>query len=465
MITAAALSGAFASTAGCAPSPPGLGGNSGSGGSSSSAVGGGSSHGCDDAPTPQHVWSKLFGGSAYVDGIATDASDNVALAGALYDSVDFGGGELESVRTDTFVAKLDSSGSHLWSHSFGVANPSDPQLGGNIATASAVAMDDAGNVVITGHSESSIDFGGGESENWGGVFVVKFDADGQHQWSVVNGSGQAHGLGIDGAGNIYLAGTVYGGIASSANFGGGELAGGGGEDVFVVKLDGNGNHVWSKRFGGKSDQTASALAVDPSGNVVITGQPGDDLDFGGGVLDKETATSTGYAAKFSADGDHVWSTQLANALSGPNDIAIDGSGNVLITGGTFAATTFVTKLDENGATVWTEHWGNLYQSGYGVAADALGNILVTGRADGTIDFGDGCGRKTADVDAFVALFEPDGAVVFSQVFGDDEVQRGTAVAFDSSGNALVAGTAKGSVDFGGGPLSASDEEIFVAKFE
>jgi len=407
------------------------------------------------------VWSALFGSNANVNGVAGLEGNYVVAAGDFGSSLDFGGGNLDAVRTDVFVAMLHSGGEHLWSHSFGVANPSDPQLGGNTASAAAIAADAAGNVVIVGHSESSIDFGGGESAT-GGVFVVKLNNDGQHQWSVVNGSGRPHGVGIDAAGNVYVAGTV----TDAADFGGGELAAGGGDDVFVLKLDGDGNLIWSQRFGGPSDQTVSGLAVDSAGNVFITGKPGDDLDFGGGVLDEATETPTGYAVKLDfAGGEHVWSTKLENSLQTPEDIALDSSGNVLITGSDFGVTTFVTKLDgSSGDTTWTARWGNLKQGGEAVAVDALGNVLVTGRAEGNkLDFGDGCVRDTAGQDAFVAMLDASGALIFSQIFGDDEDQIGTAAAFDESGHAVIAGLASGSIDFGGEPLTATGEDVFIAR--
>jgi Beta-propeller repeat len=96
---------------------------------------------------------------------------------------------------------------------------------------------------------------------------------------------------VDSGGNIVLTGALIG----SVNFGGGVLPMTGTYDVFVAKFTGLGTHVWSKRFPGSYDDYGRGVAVDGSGNVIVTGYFPGTINFGG-----ETLSNLGGA--FSPDG-------------------------------------------------------------------------------------------------------------------------------------------------------------------
>ncbi|MBI4705981.1 MAG: SBBP repeat-containing protein [Deltaproteobacteria bacterium] len=363
----------------------------------------------------KHLWSKHFAGAG--SGITTDGSGAVLVAAKFAGTVDLGGGPLTSAGDwDIFVAKLDKDGQHLWSKRFGDATS---QSGiGDLQ----VAADAAGNVLVTGNFAGTVDFGGGPlvAAGYEDLFLAAFDTSGQHLWSKRFGDASmlipdsvAESVAADVSGNVFVTGSIS---SSTLNFGGQDLTSAGGSDAFVAKFDKGGSHLWSKRFGDGASQMARGVAVDASGNALMTGFFAGSLDFGGGPL----------------------------ASSG---------GDV-----------FVAKLDKDGKHLWSKRFGAI-ALGRSIAVDAAGDAVLTGYFDGTVDFGGGALVSAGPYDIFVAKLGPDGKHLWSRRFGDASDQVGWSIAADASGNALVTGWFDGTVDFGGGPLaSAGGADIFLAKF-
>jgi hypothetical protein len=127
----------------------------------------------------------------------------------------------------------------------------------------------------------------------------------------------------------------------SVDFGGGPLTSVlGSFDIFLAKFDSAGNHLWSKRFGGASNEYPTAVAVDGSGNAFLTGDIFGSVDFGGGLL-----TSAGgqdiFLAKFDPAGNHLWSKRFGDTVGQlGKGIAVDGSGNAFLTGAFFGSVDF-----------------------------------------------------------------------------------------------------------------------------
>jgi hypothetical protein len=165
---------------------------------------------------------------------------------------------------------------HLWSERYGDTARDRGHC---------VTVDASGNVLVTGVFKGTVDFGGGALTSAGDhdIFLAKYDANGSLLWSQRFGGTEgdaAHSVDTDGSGNVFVTGSFQG----SADFGGGPLTSAGGRDMFVAKYDPNGNHIWSKRFGGVNHANASSLSVDGSGNVFVVGGFAGTADFGGGPL-------------------------------------------------------------------------------------------------------------------------------------------------------------------------------------
>jgi hypothetical protein len=359
------------------------------------------------------LWNKTFGagGHAVARGVALDGTGNVYVVGHFAGSIDFGNGIPPFTSnngggdTDLVLAKLDPAGDALWAQTFGAAG--SPQYG------YAIAVDAAGNAVITGGFVSSIDFGAGALASAGGsdVFVAKFDPTGLVVWSKKAGNNAdqtGRAIAVTPQGDVVVAG----GFGGQIDFGGGPLISAGIGDVFVAELAGaDGAPIWARQFGDAQDQVALGVAVDAQGEVAVTGTFRGSIDFGNGAhVNPTNSTGDVFVARLSADGaSSPWSQAFGDASDQvANAVAFDGAGHVLV-GGHF--------------------WGMI---------DFGGQILVN--AD----------PNNATSDAFAAKFEAaTGGHLWSRRFGDaGGEQRVRAVATDGKGHSILAGGYSASVDFG-----------------
>ena len=209
----------------------------------------------------------------------------------------------------------------------------------------------------------------------------------------------------DAAGDVIVTGFTDDGIT--------------GQDMLTIKYSGaDGSVIWQKRYNGpaNSDDFPNALAVDGSGNVVVTGyslgSEGDD---------------DGYTAKYAAlDGALVWEKRYngpANTADFPSTVAVDGSGNVVVTG----SPSTVKYAAADGALLWEKRYDDGSGTPHVVAVDGSGNVVVTGRSAS---------------DYYTAKYAAlDGALVWEKRYNGvgNRDDFATAVAVDSSGNVVVTG--------------------------
>jgi cysteine-rich repeat protein len=412
-------------------------------------------------------------GSEYVEAIAVDRTGNLLLTGWFWGTVDFGGGPHDGTHDNIFVEKLNAQGQHLWSRSFG---------GSHYKFVRDIAVDSAGNILITGYFYGTTDFGGGSlsSANSYDVFAVKLDAQGQHLWSRrLGGTDDDYGMGIavDSADNVLLTGYFEG----TTDLGGGPLdsAGSYDYDLFAVKLDAQGQHLWSRRFGGTGSENVEAIAVDSTGNVLLTGYFYGTTDFGGGPLDSaDSYIPDIFAVKLNAQGQHLWSRRFGGA--GENhgtDIAVDTTGNVLLAGyfggtadfgggaldSTGLSDIFAVKLDTQGQHLWSRRFGGPDgEDVRAIAVDSAGNVLLTGYFRGTADFSGGTLYSTGLSDIFAVKLDAQGQHVWRRRLGGISDDDGRGIAVDSTGDVLLSGYFEGTANFGGVLLtSAAYGDIFT----
>ena len=287
-----------------------------------------------------------------------------------------------------------------------------------------VAVDGECNVVVIGFFAGNIDFGSG-TMSWVGslpdLFLAKFDPSGSPLWSkAFDQVSQAPqpSLAIDPAtSTILLAATAENAI----DFGGGTMPAGGQRDVVIAKFDGAGNHLFSKRFGDAELQHTYAAVVDGVGNLAITGQFEGTIDFGGGTMTSQGERAS-FVARFGPMGNHLASWSIVGDQHSLMSLSRADADQVL-----------------------------------------LGGILS---GPGTLDFGGGQ-EVSGHADACVVRYGPTGMPIFSAIYGDSgpDIQsiRGTTV--DSAHDIVLAGVFHGGIDFGGGPLTTTNEPWapFVAK--
>lgn len=363
-----------------------------------------------------HVFTKAFdGGEDQPCGlaVATDSADNIFVLVMYGSSLDLSGScQLSGAGDDIALAKFDSSGECQWAVGSGRADLSAMYIG-----AFGLAVDHQDNLVAVGRFAGDINFGGDDLSSVGedDIFVVKLDPDGTHLWSSSYGDELDQlplGVAADSTG-IVLVGQLRG----SVSFGGSTLDADPLGDAFVVKLDPDGNHLWSSLYAGDSTELAAAAVLAPNGDVVVGGSFSGDVDIEGEVLEVDGAADL-FLVRYDLDGNLQWSQQLGDEDKQELvDLAIDSDGNLvpygnfggsILTGaGLVSSQTgfdlFALKLTANGVGRWAGGWGSSSQIATAVATDGL-DVVIVGQYRGELDLGDGPLPGTASYNAFAARF-------------------------------------------------------------
>ncbi|MFZ9697636.1 MAG: SBBP repeat-containing protein [Ilumatobacteraceae bacterium] len=319
--------------------------------------------------------------------------------------------------------------------------------------------------------------------NWMPAPVRAWAADVSNVQSVVFGSTAeetAKGLDVDAVGNTYISGHFLGTVDFDPGPGTATLTSVGDGDVYVVKFDSSGAYVWAKQFGVDATIYSSALAVDSTGNIYVTGAFSGTTDFDPGS-DVASLTSLGaydtFVVKLDSSGGFVWVKQLG----GPSDIeaydvAVDSSDNVVVAGnfsgsadfdpgtGTESLTAgqadgFVVKLASSGSFLWARQFGSADNNDIvrAVDVDSSGNVVLTGDFKGTADFDPGAGSSeltAVNRNGFVVKMDSSGAYVWARQLAGS-ASGGYEIAVDSSANVFVAGEFQFTVDFDPGLGDAS----------
>jgi uncharacterized delta-60 repeat protein len=256
------------------------------------------------------------------------------------------------VYSDYATIKYNAAGIQQW-----MARYNGPGNGNDQAT--ALEMDAAGNVYVTGSSYS------GSSDDYA---TIKYNTAGVQQWVVrYNGPGNssdvATTLGVDVTGNVYVTGYSAGSYTS--------------DDYATIKYNASGAQQWVARYDGpvNYDDRATALGVDVTGNVYVTGY---STEFG----------NTDYATvKYNASGAQQWVARYngpGNSSDGATALVVDAAGNVYVTGSSFSGTSHdyaTIKYNTAGNRQWLARYnelGNSIDTATALAVDATGNIYVTG---------------------------------------------------------------------------------------
>jgi hypothetical protein len=242
--------------------------------------------------TGNHLWSQRFGAEGYDVGraLAVNALGDVFATGSFWAAVNFGGSPITSAgNDDIFLAKFDENGNHLWSRGFG-----DTEVDQGLA----LAVDGFGRVFVTGGFSGTVDFGGGPRASAGStdIFLAKFDGISNHVWSERFGytdEDWGRGVAVDALESVFVTGT----FRETVSFGGAPLTSAGIDDIFLVKFDGTGNHVWSQGFGSTNSDWGRGVAVDALRSVFLTGTFQNTVNFGGFPL-TSAGRDDGFLAKF-----------------------------------------------------------------------------------------------------------------------------------------------------------------------
>ena len=268
--------------------------------------------------------------------IAVDGAGNVYVTGKGYGS---------NV-SDYATIKYDSTGQQQWVRRYHGAGFSD-----DVAT--AMAIDGAGNVYVTGES-----YGSGSFYDY---TTIKYNSDGEQQWVAryngpANGDDYATAIAIDRAGNICVTG--YSEVS-------------GAYDYTTIKYSPDGQQQWVRRYDGPGhyDDRANAISVDDSGFIYVTG-------FSTGL-----GTSYDYATiKYDAAGQEQWVARYDGGTGTDDEataIAVDRVGNVYVTGYAYSYDYATVKYNSAGQQQWVASYND--GEAKAIAVDGAGNVYVTGK--------------------------------------------------------------------------------------
>ncbi|MCR9173308.1 MAG: gliding motility-associated C-terminal domain-containing protein [bacterium] len=367
-----------------------------------------------------------------------------------------------------------------------------------------VVHDAEGNAYITGYYNEEANFGphntGFSYTQSKEAFVAKLDPQGNFLWET-HGTNffddRGLGLTIDGNGNTYVTGTCWGGLdwppLNVYN------ATGYTDQIFVTKIDPNGNPLWMKNAGNDEggypyrDDHGQDLAVDANNNVFVTGfvsHPGDQpgvATFDNIVLNLAPGDSLAFVAKMDDQGNWQWVETFGGIYAQrDNAVTVDEEGNVYVAGGyvdtqNFGTETltsqggtdiYVVKYDNDGNFLWVQDAkGPLSDRANGIVDGHDGFMYVTGEFRDTTYFGSSFldsagGPKGRDI--FVAKISKNGEWIWARRAGSKKGKdRGNYITSNSDGNIFVTGQYSGKADFGIYEFDSNGDsvQVFVAAID
>ena len=347
---------------------------------------------------------------------------------------------------DYATIKYNASGSQLW-----VARYNGPDNGGD--KANAIAVDGAGNVYVTGQID--------KSEVYTDYGTIKYNASGSQLWVArYDGPGnrydEAFGLAVDSLGNVYVTGDSNGAYPSA-------------NDYATIKYNPSGSQLWVARYDGPahSVEYANAIVVDDSGNVYVTG-----ASYGGHTKNYDYAT-----IKYNASGSQLWVARY----DGPeNDwdlayaLAVDSSGNVYVTGRSDGNDTnygYATiKYNASGSQLWVARYdGPDYCNSHAkaIALDSSGNVYVTGWS---------CWSYGSDTADYATIkYDSSGSQLWVARYNgpDNAGDKANAIAVDGADNVYVTGCidkiylnkSESYADYGTIKYDSSGSQLWVARYD
>jgi uncharacterized delta-60 repeat protein len=354
------------------------------------------------------LWTNRYNGPGnsddYAWAMAVDGSNNVIVTGYSTGT---------ATNYDYATIKYSSAGVPLWTNRYnGPGNGDD--------YAFAVAVDGSNNVIVTGYSDSG-------EYNYD-YATIKYSSAGVPLWTDrYNGPGNdtdyATAVAVDGSNNVIVTGYSIGSGTAG--------------DYATLKYSSAGVPLWTNRYNGpgNGDDGATAMAVDGNNNVIVTGYS----DVNGYGTNYDYAT-----LKYSSAGVPLWTNRYngpGNSDDGATAVAVDGSNNVIVTGYSYNGTDYdyaTIKYSSAGVPLWTNRYngpGTSNDRATAVAMDSSNNVIVTGYSSNGTNY-----------DYATIKYSGAGVPLWTNRYngpgnGDDEA---SAVAVDHSGNVIVTGYSYGS---------------------
>ena len=367
---------------------------------------------------------------------------------------------------------------YAWTDTFG---------GTGADLAIAVAVDQSGNVYVTGAFMGEVDFDPSADTDrhtavgFQDIFVTKFAADGSYGWTRTMGGSSFEypaDMAIDDAGNIYVVGDFMGTVDFDPSAATDERSSQGDYDVFVTKLGADGSYGWTRALGGTLSDVGYGVDVTSDGHVYFTGHFQGTVDFnplGAPSVHTSNGVHDVFITQVQTDGTYGWTRTMGGSLSdhaygiaaGPDSSAyVVGQFRDTVdldpTGGTQEhisngeSDIFVTRLFSDGS--FGQAWsvgGTGTDYALDAGTDSSGILYLTGWFESTdVDFDPTAGldihSATGGFDIFVSQFLPDGSYGWTRTIGGTTLNEGRgegSLWVDPNSNVYVTGPFRGTMDF------------------
>ncbi|WP_437992526.1 hypothetical protein [Sorangium sp. So ce145] len=428
------------------------------------------------------LWARAFGSESVAHSVATDRQGNIIAVGGFSQSIQFGTEPLTSAGdSDIFIVALDKDGDHIWSHSFGDAAAQE---------ATSVSVDAEDNILLTGVSDGTINFG--DSDVGPGLFVAKFSNSGEHTWSrsfpakIINDryfnkftrtirpkiSSTQHG-------DAFISGTFIGNI----EFDDAILTSAPADtlDMYAAKLDGKTGSTstaqggWARTFGSSGDDALIDATIDRSDNIVIIGNHPSSIRFG----DSPELDGAGmFLTKLDSDGSPVWTRDFDNGY--PSALAVDNLGNISATGnyderiefdsshalGSPDGHTafFVVQFDASGKHRWSRDFeGTSHNAIKGISNDTLNNVVLIGEFSGELRVDNEIMDHDELPSPWVLKLDSSGETLWKRSYRSGGPSFGFAAKAAPSNETIIIGSFYRTIAFESGTLQTDYDTMFLAK--
>lgn len=384
------------------------------------------------SPTkPQETFSSSFWLSPQLDkdtkgtDIATDAQGNIYITGYTLETSPYAPPNSdESYKATMFVAKISTQGQIMW-----VLSPTT-QSSKKISRGYAITVDKQGYVYVVGDFWKTTTFGADRltAKHWDDLFVSKMSADGCWLWTVSAGGShhdKMHAIAADTQGNLYVTGQFSSSIqiGKTTHTSPGSMPHG-----FIAKLTKEGHWAWSKQI---DNGHPKSIVVGPNGHIYTTGVFLEKTSIGGSTFSSTKWTDV-YVAKLNADGNWLWAVQAGGVdQSESAGLTVDTQGNVYFAASvgspnqdtsqqtvTMGSHRFahkgkddivVAKLDTHGQWKWAKHIAShCSDSVNDITIDQQGKLKLVGKLQCSVTFGTKVMAPRKEDEAFIATLTTEG---------------------------------------------------------
>ena len=411
------------------------------------------------------TWVNTYGGSSTEGGtfITTTPDGGYILTGST-SSIDGDFKGVNRVLPDILVIKYDSRGDIQWKKTLG---------GRGDEGGFSIVRTSRGEYVITGFTNANDGDFKGMSKGGLDVFVIKLDSQGKVLWTkIIGGTGDESGSSVT---TMSDGGIVLTGLSNS-NDGDFEGMNRGDQDIFVVKLDSNGDIIWKKTFGGSGMEGGSSITGIPDGGVFLSGYySSTDGNFNG----MNKGGHDIFVMKLDRDGGILWSKSLGGSgFEQPTSMIMNSDGGCVLTGrsnsddGDFKGTSkmwksggdvFVIRLDSRGGVQWTNTFGGSKRDdGNSITSTTNGGFILAGYT--TSDDGDINGTNNGNEDVWVIKLNEHGQKDWEKTFGGTLTDYCLSVSSFLDGGCVLTGfTNSNDGDFKG--MNKGNTDLFVMSLD